>query len=101
MTDFKIVKEIQQKDKDIVYEYMRMMQEMFPSDNAYFTIVQLIQHLCLLCFWAVIDSKILTDDEAIQLFEMVSKHRECQSSWELLYREQEMVVNLVMHPVID
>ena len=87
--DFKKVKRTGQRDKDIVYGYIKQMQLMFPEDNTYFTIVQLIQDLCLLYFCKVINSKILTDNEGIKLMEMVDNHRNTKynnGEWKLLFR---------------
>ena len=49
--DFRKVKKIPQKQKDIVYGYIKQMQRiLFPNakDNPYFNINQLIQDMCLL-----------------------------------------------------
>ena len=61
---------------------------MFPMDIPYFTIVQLIQDICLLYFHPAINSKILTDEEAMKLLEMVNNHRNIENynEWKLLFR---------------
>ena len=85
--DLKRVKKISQKYKDITYGYLRRMQKMFPNDNPYFTIDQLIQDLCLLYFTKSIVTKILTHDEQIKLYEMVDDHTNHKfDDWELLFR---------------
>ena len=86
--DFKQVKQSNQRDKDIVYGYMKQIQCLFPGDNPYFTIVQLIQDLCLLYYRVVIDTKILTDDETQKLLEMVNDHTNniYKGCWKLLFR---------------
>ena len=53
-TGFKKVRRIHQKDKDMVYGYIKSIQILLPSDtNSYYTIDQLIQDLCLLYFSCV------------------------------------------------
>ena len=64
-------------------------QTVFPLDNPYFTIAQLIQDLCLLYYGIVIDSKILTNEEQMKLLEMVSKHINIESAWILYYTEHQ------------
>ena len=61
--DFKQIKIIGQKEKDITYGYIKDIQSMFPDDNTYYTIVRSIQDIILLYFRILIDTKILTDDE--------------------------------------
>ena len=85
--DFQKVKKITQRNKDIVYGYIKRAGKMFLSEeNPYYTIVQLIQDICLLYYRPMIDTKILTDDEQTQLMEMVEKHRQIMSDWVLLFR---------------
>ena len=60
-----------QRDKDIVYGWIKQVQTVFPMDNSHYTIVQLIQDLILLFFHIAMDTKILTDEEEKKLFEMV------------------------------
>ena len=86
--DLRRVKHIAQKDKDIVYGYMKRMQSMFPDDMSYYTIGQLIQDLCLLYFHIALESKILTYEEGMKLMEMVNNHRniQCYNEWKLLFR---------------
>ena len=82
----KQIKKISQRDKDIVYGYIKMIQSIFPEDIPYFTIVQLIQDLCLLYFSVIMDSKILKDELKLKLFEAISNHMNCQSEWQLIFR---------------
>ena len=67
---------------------MKQIQFLFPSDDPYFIINQLIQNLCLLYFAHLIDTQILTDDEQTKLFELVNKQLDNESNieWKLLYR---------------
>ena len=70
-TDFQRVKACNQRDKDIVYGYIRKVQSILPHEqNSYFIIVQLIQNLILLYFHNKIDSKLLTHDEQSKLFKL-------------------------------
>ena len=87
--DYKLIKRTSQRDKDIVYGFMKQMQSMFTEiDNPYYTIVQLIQDLCLLYFHQTIDTNILTDDEQHKLIEMVNHHtnNKYDGEWRLLFR---------------
>ena len=86
--DFRNVKSIRQRDKDIVYGYMKRIQLIFPMNNPYYTINQLIQDLCLLYFHAIIDTNILSQSEQIKLIEMVSIQTQYKfhDNWKLLFR---------------
>ena len=86
--DFKKVRKFGQKDKDIVYGFLKRMQSMFPTDNPYYIIVQLIQDLILLYFGIVIDTKVLKDEEQRELFEMVNSHtnNEYNGDWKLIFQ---------------
>ena len=88
MADLKQVKQVCQKDKKIVYGYIKMVQAMLPSEeNPYYIIVQLIQDLILLCFHRLIDTRILTKDEQSKLYEMVNNYTNNKfGEWRLLYR---------------
>ena len=85
---FKRVRKIKQKDKDIIYGFMKEIQASFPDDGPYYAISPLIQDLCLLYFYTVpIDSTILTDEEKTKLLEMIENHRNMfQYDWKLLFR---------------
>ena len=85
---FQKVKKIPQRYKDIVYGWIKDIQSIFPCDNPYFTIVQLVQDLCLLYFSAIIDTQILTDNEQMILYDMVNKqlNNKYHSEWVLLFR---------------
>eukprot|EP01084_Bolivina_argentea_P016231 30381_1 len=51
VVDLKKVKEIKQKQKDIVYGYIKGIQwSLFPTNDPFFNINQLIKDLCLLYF---------------------------------------------------
>ena len=89
--DFKQVKSISQREKDIVYGYLKQIQSLLPSEsNSYYTIVQLIQDLILLYSRISIDTKILTDAEQVKLLEMVYNHLDNnkypRNEWKLLFR---------------
>ena len=88
--DFKHIRSISQRDKDIVYGYMREMQSFFPDKNAYFIINRLIQDLTLLYFRVKLDTEILTAEEEIKLMQMVNDHLKSKYNdgiiWKLLFR---------------
>ena len=85
---FRKLKRVKQTDKDIVYGYIKGMQSLFSEDNPYYTIVQLIQDLCLLYFHKIMETKILTDDEQEKLIKMVENHTDNKFNgcWKLLFR---------------
>ena len=88
MADFKHVKRVNRRDKNIVYGFMRDIQLIFPENNTYYTLNQLIQDLCLLYFHTIIDSKILTEDEIGKLLDMIDKKypNKIEHHWKLLFR---------------
>ena len=57
------VNEIPQKYKDTVYGFIKTAQSLFPADNPYFNIVDLIMHIILLYYYHIFDSNILNDTE--------------------------------------
>ena len=72
--EFQRVKYCEQKDKDIVYGYIKTVQSIFPhTENPYFIIDLLIQNMILLYFHKSMESKILTDNEQYKLFEMLQQ----------------------------
>ena len=72
LVDFRKAKYCNQRDKDTVYGYIKQIQAILPFEaNSYFTIVQLIQDLILLYFYQILDTKILTDEDQSNLFEML------------------------------
>ena len=69
--EFQKVKACNQRDKDIVYGYIKMVQSILPHEqNSYFIIVQLIQNLILLYFHQRMDTKLLTDKQQHKLFQL-------------------------------
>ena len=71
--DLKSVKRIRQRDKDIVHGYIKIIQSLFVDmkDNPYYIINQWVQDICLLYFHAFIETKILTDEEIVILFNLL------------------------------
>ena len=86
MADLKQVKRISQREKDIVYGYIKQIQSIFPYNiNPYYIIVQLIQDLCLLYYRVLIDTQILTNEEKMTLLQMIP-NKSFTKEWKLLYR---------------
>ena len=89
--DFQKVHKISQRDKDIVYGYIKQIQTIFPwKENSYYIIAQLIQDLCLLFFHTLIDTKILTDNETDLFFDLLIKNNKTDIlnfDWTLIYRK--------------
>ena len=74
-TDFQKVKNRNQRDKDIVYGYIKTVQSTLShQQNPIFIIVRLIQNLILLYFHNKIDSKLLTDDEQAKLWKLFEEN---------------------------
>ena len=90
--DFKRVKRSSQRDKDVVYGYMKRIQSIFPEDNPYFIIHQLIQDICL-SYFHFIDTKILTHNEQSNLVKLINDNNLkgnngmlLNNEWKLLFR---------------
>ena len=90
--DFKKVKNFRQRDKDIVYGFIKEIQCLFPKDDSYYNIHDLIKYLCLLYFHHIIDSKLLTDEEQTMLMKLFRDHDKTgfdELEWKLIYRASE------------
>ena len=94
--NFNAIKQIRQRDKDIVYGYMKHIQSSLFShfeENPYFTLIQLIQDLCLLYFHQVMDSKILTLNEINTFMKLLKNNNKSQFDefeYNLIYRASVM-----------
>ena len=60
---FERVKFMNQRNKDIVFGYMRNCQSLLPNHNSYYNVNKMIKYLCCLYFCDIIDSKILSDKD--------------------------------------
>ena len=75
MAQFYRLRHCNQRDKNIVNGYVKRMQKMFPTEeNSHFIIDLLIQNLILLFFHKTMDSKILTDDEQSEFFQLLQEN---------------------------
>lgn len=93
---FKKAENIRQKDKDIVYGFIRRVQDLFPKDNSYYIVSDLINHLCLLYFHHVIESELLTDDEQTIFMKLLRDNDKLgfdEKEWKLIYRASENGLN--------
>ena len=80
---------IRQKDKDIVSGFAKQAQLLFPDENAYYNIVELIQILIVVYYSATFDTEILNDDTEQEKFtSFLSENKKItpDSSFKLLYR---------------
>ena len=80
---------IRQKDKDVVNGFMKEVECLFPADNPFYIISDLIKHLCLLYFHHVIKSKLLTDKEQAIFMKLLQDHNKIdfdRYEWKLIYR---------------
>ena len=83
------VAKIGQKYKDIVFGYIHRIQLLFPDDNNYFNIVDLIKFLCLLYYHdSIFESEILTEIEQSDFFELLSQNEKHfqHYEWKLIYK---------------
>ena len=91
--DLKRVTNIEQKYVDIVFGFIKQAQLLFPEDNPYYNIADLIKHICLLYFYNAIDSSILTNEEESQFLSLLKKQGSLDHlndySWNLLYRKSD------------
>lgn len=87
--DFKRIQTISQREKDIVYGYIKKVQSLFSSkENSYYIIAQLIQELCLLFYQSFIDTKILTKNEIDSLLNLLRENNKfVGNQWILIYRK--------------
>ena len=74
LMDLKRVNTIPQRYKDIVFGFIKKAQLLFPHDNCYYNIVDLIMHLILLYFYAIFESSILNEEEKDQLLSLFKKY---------------------------
>ncbi len=87
--EFKKIANIRQKDKDIVNGFIKEVQTLFPEDNPYYIIADLIKHLCLLYFHHKINSKLLTDEEQTIFMKLLRDNNKFgfdEYEWKLIYR---------------
>ena len=88
--EFKSLTNVRQKDKDIVNGFVKEVQILFPKNNPYYNIPDLIKHLCLLYFHHVIPSKLLTKEEQSILMKLLRDHKKSELydkyEWKLIYR---------------
>ena len=61
--DSKQIKRVPQKGWDAVNGYVRLIQSMFPDDNAYYNIVELIRHIIIMYYYIFIESNLLSNEE--------------------------------------
>ena len=89
VSSFDKVKRINERTKDLIHGFIRIYAETVMNDTQ--TIPPLIKSLCLLFFYAFIDSTILTEDE-IQIFDQLLykndkyKHLGTNHSFKLIYK---------------
>ena len=86
--DLKRVSRIPAKYKTIVQGYVGQVQTVFPDQNSYFNIVDLIKHIILLYFYQGFESKILSDHEQ-EIFRNLfieNKKFMVNNDWKLIYR---------------
>ena len=88
---FRKLRKISQREKDIVYGYMKQIQLIFPfKDNPYYIIAQIIQDLCLLYFYTIMNTSILTDDEIDSFLALLRNNNKTELinfEWKIIYRK--------------
>eukprot|EP01084_Bolivina_argentea_P053593 98378_1 len=85
--DLRKVEKIGLKYKQIVFGYINRAQTLFLSENPYFNIVDLIKHICLLYYYNVFESSILTEKEREDFLELLNKSNKYLDNyeWKLIY----------------
>ena len=86
--DLRKVEKLPQKYKDIVSAYISTAQRLFPKDDLYFMIGDLIKHLCLIYYHLRIDSSILSEQEQDAFFDLLKANNKSFDTyeWKLLYQ---------------
>ena len=84
--DLKKVNKISQKYMDIVNGYTHRAQSLFPDDNSYFNIVDLIKHMILLYYFSLFDSDILFGTEQDKFLSFLTENGKniTKYPWKLL-----------------
>ena len=86
--DLKRVNKISEKYKDVVNGYTHRVQCLFPKDNAYYNIVDVIKHIILLYYFSfsLFESDLLFGQEQDEFFSFLSKNGKniTQYPWKLL-----------------
>ena len=89
--DLKRVSRISQKYKDIVNGFAKEVECLFPDNNSYFNIVDLIKHLILLYYHTTFESKLLNDEEKDKLLNLLKQNNKsiADYSWKLVFESRE------------
>ena len=69
--DLKRVTKIQQRYKDIVNGFVKKSQNLLPSDNAYYNIVDFIKHIILSYYHLIFESNLVNDDQKIKFLKLL------------------------------
>ena len=88
VVDLRKVDKIGQKYKDTVFGYISDAQRLFPPDNPYFIIADLIKHLCLLYYYLTFETSILTEQEQEEFFNLLNTNNKFleQYEWKLIHQ---------------
>ena len=89
--DLKRVSKIHPRYTEIINGYTRQVQAMFPDDNSYYNIVDLIKHIILLYYYCLFESKILSDDEQEKFTQFLQQNNKniIDFQWKLIFDSQE------------
>ena len=85
--DIKSVSKIPQRYKDIVFGFIKEAQSLFPDNNSFFNIVDLIIHLILLYYHTMFESSILNETEKEQLLNLFKQNNKeiVNYPWNLIF----------------
>ena len=63
---------ISNRHKNIVHGFINKVQKLFPNDNAYYIIVELIKNMILFHYSIIIESNLLPHDEVDKLYNLLT-----------------------------
>ena len=81
---------------DIVFGYVHRAQQLFPKNNVYYHLVDLIKHLCLLYYHSSFTSSILSEKECD---EFLPQLKECLDAFSTLSEVDTTDTHPSFHPV--
>lgn len=85
--DLKRVNKISQRYKNIVSGFIRRYQRQLPKESAYYNISDLINHLILLYYYKIFETKILSDTEQEEFLNLLTENKKsiANDHWKLIF----------------
>ena len=77
--------------RDIVFGFIRKVQCLFPSNNTYYNIVDLIKHIITMYYCVVIDSNLLKQDEIDDLLQLLEVNNKpiAHQQWQMIFNSKD------------